>query len=68
MTYSDKINSQNHKGRNKSNTVNKEMNIELYTITNCTILYHTYFLLYYEGYIQITYNTTIIKVETKTIQ
>ena len=35
------------------------------TITNCTTLYKTYFLLYYKCRIQITYNHTNIKVETK---
>ena len=32
------------------------------TITNCTTLYITYFLLHYKGHIQITYNHTSIKV------
>ena len=31
----------------------KVINSHLYTITNCTTLYHTYHLLYYKGYIQI---------------
>ena len=30
---------------------NKVRNIELNTITNCTTLYHTYFLLYNKGHI-----------------
>ena len=41
------------------------MNIELYTITNCTTLYHTYWLLNYKGHIQITHNHTNINVERK---
>ena len=35
------------------NTVKQVINSYLYTITNCTTLYHTYHLLYYKGYIQI---------------
>ena len=58
-------NPHHHKNTDKNNTVNKEMNIELFTIKNCTTLYYTYPLLYYEGYIQITNNPTIIKVQTK---
>ena len=37
----------------------------MHTITNCTTLYHTYRLLYYKRHIQITYNHTTIKVQTK---
>ena len=33
-----------------------------YTVTNCTILYHTYHLLYYTGHIQIN-NYSTKKVE-----
>ena len=48
--------------------VNKVNNIELHLITNCAILYHTYRLLYNKRNIQVTYNPTTIKVETKIIQ
>ena len=41
------------------------LNIELQTITNCNTLYYTYPLLYYKKHIQLTYNHTTIKVETK---
>ena len=68
MSHSDKIQSHHHKSTNKNNTINKVINIELNTITNCTILYHTYQLLNYKGHIQIPYNHTNIKVQTKTIQ
>ena len=61
MTHSDNIQSYHHKSREKNNTVNKVINIEFYIITNCTILYHTYLLLYYKGHIQMTYNNTTIK-------
>ena len=54
-----------YKSKDKKNTVNKVINIELNTITNCTTLYHTYHLLYYKGHIQITYNHTNINVERK---
>ena len=68
MTHSHNIQSQHHKSRDKNNTVNKIINIKLHTITNCTTIYHTYILLYFKGRIQLTYNHTTIKVETKTIQ
>ena len=64
-THSDNIQSHHHKSRNKDNTVNKVINIELHTITNYTTSYHTYSLLYYEGHIRIIYNPNIIKVQTK---
>ena len=66
--HSDNIHSHHHKRTDKTNTVNKVRNIDLHTITNCTTLYHTYFLLYYKGHIHITYNHTSIKAQTKTIQ
>ena len=41
MTQSHNIQSHHHKSKDKNNTVNKVINIELYMITNCTALYHT---------------------------
>ena len=64
-SHSENIQSYHHKSKDKNNTVNKVINIELNTITNYTTLYHTYFLLYYKQHIQITYNHTNIKVERK---
>ena len=68
MTHFVNVEPHHNKSTNKNNTISKEIKIQLCTITNCTTLYHTYQLLYYEGHIPITYNPTIIKEQIKIIQ
>ena len=49
----------------KENNEIKNVNITFNTLRTYTTLYHTYFLLYCKGHIQMTRDHTIIEVETE---